>query len=75
MITSAANRGWAGDVAVSDLKQAGLPAESVIRTAKIATIDAKDAERIGHLPASDRSDVADYLAKRLASAIPGRETR
>jgi mRNA interferase MazF len=45
MITSAENRGWAGDVPVSDLALAGLPAPSVIRTAKIATIDAVDATR------------------------------
>jgi len=45
MITSAENRGWAGDVPVSDLALAGLPAPSVIRTAKIAIIDAVDATR------------------------------
>lgn len=39
MITSAENRPWEGDVAVSDLSRAGLPAPSVIRTAKIATIE------------------------------------
>ena len=58
MVTSAANRGWPGDVAVSDLAAAGLPAASVVRSAKIATIEARDAERIGHLPSKDRSQVA-----------------
>jgi len=51
MITSAENRGWPGDVSVSNLAMAGLPAPSVIRTAKIATIEAVDAERLGRVPA------------------------
>lgn len=68
MITSAANRGWTGDVAVSDLDQAGLPAESLVRTAKIATIKANEAERIGRLPAQDRVDVARHLALELGRA-------
>lgn len=46
------------------------PAPSMIRMAKIATIKAKDAERIGHLPAPDRIGVAGYLTQRLASVIP-----
>lgn len=61
MITSAENRPWSGDVAVSDLPTAGLPAESVVRTAKIATIEAKEAERIGTLPAADRAEVTRYI--------------
>ena len=31
MVTSAAHRGWPGDVAISDLPAAGLPAASVVR--------------------------------------------
>lgn len=57
MITSAENRGWAGDVAVSDLGKAGLPVPSVIRTAKIATIDARDAEPLGSIPVRTRTQV------------------
>jgi len=49
MITSAENRGWPGDIAVSNLRSAGLPAPSVIRTAKIATIEASDAARLGKI--------------------------
>jgi len=33
MITSAENRGWDGDVDVSDLEFSGLPVASVVRTA------------------------------------------
>ena len=40
MITSAENRGWPDDVPVANLKMAGLPVPSLIRSAKIATIDA-----------------------------------
>lgn len=39
MITSAANPRWSGDVPITNLGKAGLPAPSVIRTAKIATIE------------------------------------
>ncbi len=67
MITSAANRGWPGDVAVSDLRDAGLPAPSIVRPAKIATIDPRDAERLGMLPPGDRPAVRTYLSERLAA--------
>jgi mRNA interferase MazF len=69
MVTSVANRGWPGDVVVSDLAAAGLPAASVIRTAKIATIEAQDAERIGTLPDTDRAPVAGALRDSLARAL------
>jgi mRNA interferase MazF len=65
MITSAENRRWRDDVAVSDLVIAGLPAPSVVRCAKIATIDASDAEHIGKLHRSDRSTVAARLRQTL----------
>jgi mRNA interferase MazF len=69
MITSAKNRGWPGDVAISDLEEAGLPAASVVRTAKIATIEAEEAERIGILPVADRADVGAQISKILADAF------
>ena len=80
MITSAANRGWPGDVAVQDLAQAGLPAPSVIRTAKIATIESSDARRLGRIPAAQRRQVIRRLVRMLGdtatsgtgSAIPSK---
>src|SRR6202022_379835 len=57
MITSAQNRRWDDDIVVSDLDGAGLPAPSVIRCAKIATIEAQNAQRIGILARSDRTKV------------------
>lgn len=71
MVTSAANRGWPGDVVVSDLAAAGLPAPSVVRSAKIATIEARDAERIGQLPPEDRARVTEALRGSLAPALAG----
>ena len=69
MVTSAANRGWPGDVLVSDLASAGLPAPSVVRPAKIATIEARDAERIGRMPQEDRSRVAAAIRDSLAKLL------
>jgi mRNA interferase MazF len=69
MITSAANRGWDGDVAVTDLAMAGLPAPSIVRPAKLATIEARDAERLGGLPPRDRPAVAAYLRARLGALL------
>ena len=55
MITSAENCGWPGDVAVNNLTSTGLPVPSVIRTAKIATIEASDATRLGRVSAAQLS--------------------
>jgi mRNA-degrading endonuclease toxin of MazEF toxin-antitoxin module len=49
MITSSSNRGWEGDVEIVDLAQASLPAPSIVRSAKIATIDSQDAEYLGRV--------------------------
>jgi mRNA interferase MazF len=49
MITSAKNRGWPGDVEIEDVIAAGLGVPSVIRTAKILTVEASKAEIIGAL--------------------------
>jgi mRNA interferase MazF len=65
MITSAENRGWHGDVPVSDLVQAGLSADSVVRTAKIATIEAMNGARIGSLALSDQLAVEERIHSQL----------
>ena len=65
MITSAAHRTWESDVPVSDLVEAGLPAPSVVRPSKIATIDADSAERIGRLPLPDRRALSEFLCAAL----------
>lgn len=68
MITSAENRGWPGDVAVRSLVQTGLPAASVMRTAKIATIEAGDAHRLGRVSASQLAVVRQHLTATLGMA-------
>jgi mRNA interferase MazF len=69
MVTSAANRGWPGDVTISDLEAAGLPAPSLIRSAKIATIEAGDAQRIGRLAAGDQAQVKKVLRQCLVRVL------
>lgn len=72
MITSAANDPWKCDVPIADLDRAGLPAQSVIRTAKIACIEpGRVVRRAGAIGPSEASIVAerigDFLAKRRAA--------
>jgi len=58
MVTSAENPRWPDDVAVSDLALAGLPRSSVIRPAKIATIQQdRVVRRLGELALADRRAV------------------
>ncbi len=75
MVTSADNRSWPTDVAISALDSAGLPAASVVRTAKIAVIDCRDAERLGTLPNADRTAVVAHLAEHLATATTPHEAQ
>ena len=69
LITSAVNRGWRGDVPISDLTAAGLPAPSIVRPAKVATVEARDAEPLGSLPSADRTAVASYLETILSPIL------
>jgi len=69
MITSAENRGWPSDIAISDLVLAGLPAASIVRAAKIATVEARDAQRLGMLPPADRDAVSLQLKRLLAPVL------
>jgi mRNA interferase MazF len=49
MVTNALRPGWPGDIIVEDLKAAGLPHPSKIRTGKIATLEVEGAEAIGRI--------------------------
>ena len=50
MITRRQNRTWQGDIPIEDEPaQSGLPAPSVVRTLKMATIETAVAERIGRV--------------------------
>ena len=68
MITSAENRGWPDDVPVANLKMAGLPVPSVIRSARIATIDASDVRKLGRVPAAQIKLVTERIIKGLTRA-------
>jgi mRNA interferase MazF len=71
MITSAANESWTCDVPIADLERAGLPAQSVVRPAKIACIEpGRIVRRSGSLDQRNASlvaaRIAGFLAKRRA---------
>jgi mRNA interferase MazF len=53
MITSAANRPWPGDVPIPAGQATGLPVMSIIRTAKIATVDADKLQVRGQAPVTE----------------------
>jgi mRNA interferase MazF len=65
MITSAENRGWPGDVMITALSRAGIPAPSVIRPAKIATIEASVATKLGTISAAMVQQVLDRVGRTL----------
>ena len=65
MITSASNRAWPEDVRVSNLNKAGLPFPSVIRSAKIATIEAFDASKIGSVSPAQLKQVKKWITADL----------
>lgn len=66
MITSAENRPWPGDLPFGEShREAGLPAPSVIRVCKLATIEICHADRLGSISPALMGKVAaalrDYL--------------
>jgi mRNA interferase MazF len=50
---------------LQDLKRARLPVASIIRTAKIATIDAKHAVKLGTLRPTNLAEVLDAIRSEL----------
>ena len=66
MITSAKNSDWALDVAISDLKETGLPSPSIVRM-KLFTLDQRFVlNRLGSLSKTDRKKVNVALLKLIA---------
>ena len=65
MITSARHRPWPGDVGLADHTRAGLSIPSMIRTAKIATAEAREANRIGRPTAGEIKAVRAAIAQIL----------
>jgi mRNA interferase MazF len=69
MVTSAENRRWPGDVSLEiDHDAMGLPAPSLARTAKIATIEAAQAEWRGDIPAGHLADIRIRLRENMELA-------
>jgi len=67
MITTAAHHAWPGDVAVGDVKAAGLSVPCVVRL-KLFTLDNRlIVRRLGGLAPDDRRAVAAALESALAS--------
>jgi mRNA interferase MazF len=66
MITSAAHRPWRGDVPISDPEAVGLRIPSVIRAAKIATIEIARAEPLGTIDPETLSSVRAEIRRCLA---------
>lgn len=70
MVTSAEHRRWPGDVALGRrYGEAGLPAPSLIRTSKIATVEAARMEPLGHLPDSFMETVRAELDQVLGRPV------
>jgi mRNA interferase MazF len=69
MITSARHAPWPEDVLITDLTSTGLQHPSLIRTAKIATVDGRMVGTVGHLSSPDRRAVAACLKRQLAPAL------
>lgn len=66
MITSADNRPWADDVSFGDsYADAGLPAPSVVRPAKIAAIDVAVATRLGRIDQERLARTMDIIRANL----------
>jgi mRNA-degrading endonuclease toxin of MazEF toxin-antitoxin module len=62
MITSADNDPWSSDIPIPDLTRAGLPAPSVVRSAKIACIEpGRIDRRIGRLDKAAAKTVSQKL--------------
>jgi mRNA interferase MazF len=67
MITSAANRGWQGDVSLEGrFAECGLSVPCVVRTAKISTVEASRSRRSGALPLDLLTAVRTELTRHLA---------
>jgi mRNA interferase MazF len=63
MITSAKNEVWQDDVHIEHLDQAGLKAASIIRTAKIVTVETSALKVVGHLDDKTKALVVKKLLK------------
>lgn len=71
MITSASNESWSGDVPIqTPYDISGLRAPSVVRTTKVATIEARSSSLVGRLTPDDLAKVDSILLAALALTPP-----
>jgi mRNA interferase MazF len=70
MITNARRQSWPGDVAIGDHAAVGLPIPSKVRTAKIATLESRDAHWLGRLADEDWRTVSLALRQFTERAEP-----
>ena len=76
MITSAENRAWPDDITFGErYADAGLPAPSLVRPCKLATIERDHAEKIGRVEADLMDAVVAFLRRSLGLGRPPRWTR
>ena len=66
MITGASRPRWPGDVPFDNDPATNLPIMSMVRTAKMAAVEAEDARQTGRLPASAMRLVRERLRLTLA---------
>jgi mRNA interferase MazF len=65
MITNAQRKRWSGDIVIEDHQAAGLPIASMVRTTKLATLEAASADRLGSLSTSDIVAVRQQISAHL----------
>lgn len=65
MITGANREKWEGDVELPDHEAIGLPIASMVRTAKIATIDACEAQPIAQID----GDLLQQILARVRAGV------
>ena len=66
MITSAEKSKWLNDVKVSDLSQAGLKKDCVVRLKSFTLDNGLLLDRCGHLSAKDSAHVVDAIKRTLS---------
>jgi mRNA interferase MazF len=67
MITSTANIGWHGDVEIPISGKSGLTAPSIIRTAKVATIEQERVLRVtGRIDGKTSNKVKRYILETIS---------
>ena len=69
MITSARHSAWPHDSPITVLAGTGLPRSCIVRVAKVAVLEARQAVRIGALAVADRAGVREGLRALLGPVL------